>query len=250
MRLLTYIPFRDVSIYTESGGVYTATAIPDAHYAITAGSMDSAIDTALAAATLDLSASIEADGRFKITRAGGGTSKVIWFDSGEGIDNTWLRDALGFSGDTADGTTTAPRYSPYRLDITGIAVDDMERPSRIGMQAETDTGLYTLQHGIKRYRNITIPLRGYPRGIELSDYIAADDFASFSVLPGLAFRYYPDTSVTLAVYNRATNPFGYQVYSAISTGFEPSQRGSDSYDAWTWSLRLHPAVEPSDYIEI
>jgi hypothetical protein len=102
---------------------------------------------------------------------------------------------------------------------------------------------------VKRYRQITVPLLGEPRGIELSEYFAALDFAEFATLPGLAFRYYPDSSVTTP-YDRRSTPWGYQVYCSRGSEFMPAQRVQQFYGAWLWKLDLVPATEPTDYHEV
>lgn len=246
-RLLAYYPLIGERIYIDDGaGSISSVVLTSGTYLISAASLIAGLNSKLGATAW--SASLSADGHIILTKSAG-ASFIVWSSPGDGVYNTHMRDYLGFTGSSTSVTTTAPLWSPAYVDLDGDPVDDVEKFYRIGTQSLNDTSVYTLLHDVRKERMVKLLYMGAPRDDDADiKYHNMCDFYQWIVMGGHRFRYYPDTTETTSAWDRLTNPYGYQIYTAIAEGYEPEMLTDGWYGAWTVSMRMIESPEPADLV--
>lgn len=236
IRIAAQITAEGLTYGSRVGGVTTSIAIPDGVY-----HMPDLITAAnLAEAGTDVTWSINS-GLIKCTLSGGYT--VDWTGHED------LRDLFGFTGTSILVTGFASRRSAYLLDLTELAMADLEEPERLVAQSVSDTSVYTSYYGSRDWRKVEFHFRGQPRStVATEEYECLRRMWHAVFSRGVPFRYYPDVDTETAELpeNRWTAPWGYQDYVHYSPGnFAPRSLARDWYEHWAWAATWHPAVSPA-----
>lgn len=162
---------------------------------------------------------IDSDGLVTITLGEASDSLVVTWDDAGSNTATEIRDWLRFTDDdtstTATGTAgeTATRVAYGSYYPSKSIRSDLEMLQGVASQASSDTGLLdTVTLATVDRVMLSLRYQGPPRASTWNEYETLRDFWTDVVNEGVEFRYYPDTSTTLAPYSRVTNPYGWDEY--------------------------------------
>jgi len=121
------------------------------------------------------------------------------------------------------------------LDLGYLAIKEAEETEVLRSVAMADTAIYVDSYGERTRRRVLMRFDGQPRSTTATEeYKRALAFYRAAWGPGLTFRYYPDTAVTLAARTLAV-PWGYETYVCEGPSvFAPSLTVPDWYQYWQW----------------
>lgn len=149
-------------------------------------------------------------GIVSLNTSGTDTATITWSD-------TALPAALRFSGATALVTSVPLSGSRAARGLYYLhlgTVSETMPSTKVASQSEADDGSKeTIYIAQKKRLELGIRLEGPQRSASYNEFDNLQEFWEEVISKGVAFRWYPDKTVTTA-WARVTNPWGYEVWVA------------------------------------